>query len=61
MRLALYLLDYKLWCDSMGFLFDARSANSVCLNYKGFKDTPSGRMGIRYSIRNAIKTIKEGK
>lgn len=61
MRLALYLLDYKLWCDTMGFDFDARSAYSVSLNYKGFKRTPSGRMGIRSIIRNAIKKIKEGK
>lgn len=61
MRLALYLLNYKLWCDRMGFDFDARSANSVAINYKSFRQVPSGRKGIRYSIREVIKLIRAKK
>lgn len=61
MRLALYLLSYKLWCMRMGFDFDSRSANSMAINYKSFKDTYTGRKGIRYSVREAISFLKQEK
>jgi hypothetical protein len=58
MRLALYLLSYKLWCMKMGFEFDSRSMNSVAINYKSFRGTYTGRKNMNYSIRDVIKKIK---
>lgn len=58
MRLALYLLSYKLWCDFMGQEFNSRTANSAALMYKGFRSTPKGRAGNNYTIRKMIKKLR---
>lgn len=60
MRLALYLLSYKLWCIRMGFEFDSRSANSVSINYRSFRRTYSGRRNMNYGIKEVIKYLRKG-
>jgi len=58
MRLALYLLNYKLFCNRHGFEFNARSAMSVAINYKSFRDTYKDRKNMNHSLRQAISFLR---